>query len=205
VLSEPLGHELTRGQALRIGALMHDIAKPLTRGVSAEGRVTFYEHDVRGATLATEILTRLRASERVIGFAAALTRHHLRLGFLVHQRPLSRRAVYGYLEACEPVGVEVSVLSVADRLATRGRNHQAAIAAHVELARAMMPEALAWRAARPRPPIAGDALADALGLAPGPALGRVLAELTAAQYAGELEGEAAVLAHAREWLAREDQ
>jgi poly(A) polymerase len=67
----------------------------------------------------------------------------------------------------------------------------------------MMPDALAWRASRPRPPIAGDALARALGLTPGPQLGRLLDELTAAQYAQELDGEAAVLAHAREWIARD--
>jgi tRNA nucleotidyltransferase/poly(A) polymerase len=203
VLNEPLANELTRGQALRFGVLMHDIAKPLTRGVSAEGRVSFFGHDGRGAELATEILTRLRASERLTSYVAALTRHHLRLGFLVHERPLDRRAVYRYLEACEPVGVDVTLLSVADRLATRGRNHEAAIAAHLELAKAVLPDALAWHASRPRPPIAGDVLAGALGLKPGPALGRVLEELTAARYAQELDGEDAVLAHARQWLARE--
>jgi putative nucleotidyltransferase with HDIG domain len=203
VLEEPLANELTRGQALRFGALMHDIAKPLTRGSVAGGRVTFFDHDSRGAKLVVEIMTRLRASERLMNHVAALTRHHLRLGFLVHERPLSRRAVYGYLEKCDAVGVDVTVLSVADRLATRGRNHEAATAAHVELARTMMPDALAWRASRPRPPIAGDALARALGLTPGPQLGRLLDELTAAQYAQELDGEAAVLAHAREWIARD--
>jgi len=34
VLAEPLANELTRGQALRFGALLHDIAKPLTRAVT---------------------------------------------------------------------------------------------------------------------------------------------------------------------------
>jgi UTP:GlnB (protein PII) uridylyltransferase len=31
LLAEPLADELTRGQALRFGALFHDIAKPQTR------------------------------------------------------------------------------------------------------------------------------------------------------------------------------
>ena len=47
VLDEPLANELTRGQALRFGALFHDIAKPRTRDVTAEGRVTFMGHDAR--------------------------------------------------------------------------------------------------------------------------------------------------------------
>ena len=48
-LAEPLANELTRGQALRFGALLHDIAKPQTRAVTPQGRVTFMGHDEAGA------------------------------------------------------------------------------------------------------------------------------------------------------------
>ncbi|MGH2835818.1 MAG: HD domain-containing protein [Solirubrobacteraceae bacterium] len=203
VLEEPLANEFTRGQALRLGALLHDIAKPLTYVRGPEGRPTFFEHDVRGAELATGILTRLRAGERLTLHTAALTRHHLRLGFLVHERPLSARAVYRYLATCEPVEVDVTVLSVADRLATRGRNAERAVALHLELAREMLADALRWRRNRPRPPSAGDVLARALGIVPGPRLGRLLAELTEAAYAGEVDSDESVLAYARVWLAED--
>ncbi|MGH2894519.1 MAG: HDIG domain-containing metalloprotein, partial [Solirubrobacteraceae bacterium] len=109
-LAEPLANELTLGQALRFGALLHDIAKPQTRAVTPQGRVTFMGHDQSGARLATQILARLRASERLRDHVAALTRHHLRLGFLVHEMPLSRRAVYDYLQATAPVAVDVTLL-----------------------------------------------------------------------------------------------
>jgi putative nucleotidyltransferase with HDIG domain len=201
VLAEPLANELTRGQALRLGALLHDIAKPVTRAVTPTGRVTFFEHDVQGAELAAEILGRLRASERLINHVAALTRNHLRLGFLVHERPLTPRTVYRYLAACEPVEIDVTALSVADRIATRGRSAERAVTAHLELAREMLRDALAWRADRPRSPIAGDRLAQTLGIVPGPRLGRLLAELTEASYAGEIESDEQLLAHARDWLA----
>ncbi len=201
---EPLANELTRGQALRLGALMHDIAKPVTHAVSAEGRPTFFAHDVRGAEMAADILTRLRASERLIGHVAALARHHLRLGFLVHEQPLPPRTIFRYLATSEPVEVDVTVLSVADRQATLGRNAERAVALHLCLAREILADALAWHAQRPRPPIAGDELARALGIVPGPRLGRLLAELTEAAYAGEIDGADQVLAHAREWLARDE-
>lgn len=203
LLDEPLANELTRGQALRFGALMHDIAKPQTHDVNAEGRPTFFAHDVRGAELAVAILRRLRASEHLADYVAALARHHLRLGFLVHERPLSRRAVYRYLATCEPVEVEVTVLSVADRLATRGRNADRAVAVHLELARELLADALAWRRQRPRPPVAGDVLARALGIEPGPQLGRLLAELSEAAYAGEIGSDEQLLAQARNWLAQD--
>jgi putative nucleotidyltransferase with HDIG domain len=197
VLQEPLADELTRGQALRFGALFHDLAKAATRDVTAEGRVTFMGHDTAGAELAAEILARLRASERLIRHVAGLTRHHLRLGFLVHHMPLDRRAVYRYLTACEPVEVDVTLLSVADRLATRGRNSEAAIERHLELARQILPEALRWRADRPRPPVRGDRLAEALGIRPGPEVGRLLEALTEAAFAGEVHSEEEALAWAR--------
>jgi poly(A) polymerase len=203
-LAQPLANELTRGQVLRLGALLHDIAKSRTRGVTAEGRVTFMGHDALGAEMAGEILQRLRASDRLCGHVAALTRHHLALGFLVHRTPLSRRDVYAYLTRCAPIGVDVTVLSVADRLATRGRNATQAIARHCELARELLGEALAYESRPPRPPLRGDELAAALGIAPGPQLGPLLAELTAAAFAGEVRDREQALLLARSLLDTAD-
>jgi len=200
VLDEPLANELTRGQALRVGALLHDIAKPPTRALTPQGRVTFSGHDGIGASIALEILGRLRASERLANHVAALTRHHLRLGFLVHERPLSKRSVYRYLHACAPVEVDVTVLSVADRLATLGRSSEVAVAKHLELAREMLPAALAYRAEPPKPPIRGDLLAREIGIPQGPRLGELLAELTEATYAGEIATEQEAVSYAREQM-----
>jgi putative nucleotidyltransferase with HDIG domain len=197
-LAQPLANELTRGQALRLSALWHDIAKPQTREETPEGRVTFMRHDETGAAVVAEILGRLRASERLIQHVAALTRHHLRLGFLVHRMPLERRDVYRYLEVTSPVGVDVTVLSVADRLATRGDDAERAISRHLELARQILPEALAWCQQPPRAPVRGDELSQALGIRPGPQLGQLLDELTEAAYAGEVNTREEAIGYARQ-------
>jgi poly(A) polymerase len=187
LLAEPLADELDRGVALRLGALLHDAAKPATLGHREDGSPTFVGHDRAGAELARDVLTRLRASERLKAHVAALVRHHLRLGFLVHERPLSRRALYGYLTTCTPVEVDVTLLSVADRLATRGRKADESIAVHLELAREVLPAALLWRAqGRSDPLVRGDALAEALGIDAGPQLGRLLAAIAEARFAGEI-------------------
>jgi hypothetical protein len=147
-----------------------------------------------GAALVRDTLTRLRASERLRAHVAALTREHLRLGFLVHQAPLDRRAVYRYLRETEPVSADVTLLSVADRLATRGRKADEAIARHLQLARELLAAALANRAAgRPAPLVRGDELARALQIAPGPRLGELLEAIAEARFAGEIgTGEEAV-------------
>jgi poly(A) polymerase len=196
-LAQPLANELTRGQALRFAALLHDIAKSRTRAETQDGRVSFMGHDALGAEMSREILGRLRASDRLGDHVAALTRHHLALGFLVHRMPLTRRDVYGYLTTSAPVGVDVTVLSVADRLATRGRNSERAIALHLQVAREMLDEALHYESAPPTPPLRGDELAAGLGIAPGPQIGSLLSELTAAAFAGEVTDREQALSLAR--------
>jgi putative nucleotidyltransferase with HDIG domain len=198
VLDDVLADELTRGQALRLGALLHDIGKPATRSIRADGRVTFIGHDRVGETMIHALCRRLRTSERLARFLGAVTRHHLVLGFLVHERPLDRRQVYRYLMHTSPVEVEVTLLSCADRLATRGRKAEQATHAHLELGRELMEAALEWRAqGPPRVPLRGDELARELGIDPGPELGRLLAELAEAVYAGEAGHRDAVIAIAR--------
>jgi tRNA nucleotidyltransferase/poly(A) polymerase len=203
LLAEPLADGLTRGGALRFGALLHDAAKPQTRMVGEAGETLgFPRHDVEGEQLVRVVFGRLRTSERLRAHVGALTRHHLRLGFLVHERDedarLPRRALYRYLVTTDPVEVDVSLLSVADRLATRGRKADEAIAKHVGLARDVIGEALAWRAGttRPVPLLRGDELARELGIEPGPRLGAILAQLAEARFAGEVRDrqEAVVLA-----------
>ena len=198
VLDAPLADELTRAQGLRFAALFHDVAKPATRGVLPSGRVGFAGHDTLGEETVGHVFRRLRTSERLRSFVGAVTRHHLRLGFLVHERPLPRAAVYRYLAACDPVEVEVTLFSCADRLATRGRSAERSIDAHLALAAELMPEALEWRAHGPPPaPVRGDELAGALGLEPGPELGELLGRLREARFAGEVDTAEEAVEYAR--------
>ncbi|MDQ3740502.1 MAG: HD domain-containing protein, partial [Actinomycetota bacterium] len=186
-LGEPLADELTRGGALRFAALLHDVGKARTQTPNPKGGFGFPGHDHVGDEMVRAILTRVRSSERLRAHVAAITRHHLKPGFLVHARPLHGRAVYGYLKATEPVAADTLLLSVADRLATRGRKHDEAIAKHVELVDELLPRALDWHEhGPPRALVRGDELASELGIEPGPELGRLLAEIAEAHYAGEI-------------------
>jgi poly(A) polymerase len=200
-LAEPLADELTRAGALRFGALFHDMGKPETRA-EGSGYVTFIGHDEVGARIIASICRRLRTSRALSAHLQGLALHHLRLGFLIHQRPLSRRAVYDYLVATEPVAPDVTLLTVADRLAARGDGPLASpemVNAHLDLAREMLRDALAWhRDGSPRPPLSGDELADELGLSPGPEMGRLLEELRAEAFAGEITNRAQALERARQ-------
>ena len=117
---------------------------------------------------------------------------------MVHERPLTRASAYRYLTTTRPVEIEVTVLTCADRLATRGKNAERAIALHLELARELMSYALEWREhGPPKAPIRGDELARELGIERGPELGRLLAHLEEARFTGEAETREQAIALAR--------
>jgi poly(A) polymerase len=147
------------------------------------------------------ICRRLRASSKLTRHLQALTLHHLRLGFMVHEAPLPPRRVHEYLRATEPVAADVTLLTVADRLSARGGGPFAtdeAIAAHLDLAREMLAAALDWRRdGPPEPFLRGDELAAELRIEPGPELGDLLHELEAAQYAGEVSTREEAVERAR--------
>jgi poly(A) polymerase len=203
LFAEPLADGLDRAGAMRFAALFHDLGKPATRD-SSRGYVTFIGHDRVGAVIVEDICGRLRTSRRLASYLANITRNHLRLGFLVHQRPLARRAVYEYLRATDPDPIDVTLLTVADRLSARGTGEVASeemVTAHLELADEMVGHALAWRRdGPPRAPIRGDELADELGIEPGPELGRLIGEIEAAVYAGEVSDRDEAIAIARSRL-----
>ncbi|HWT90967.1 MAG TPA: HD domain-containing protein, partial [Solirubrobacterales bacterium] len=200
LLDEPLADEMTRRAGLRFGALFHDIAKPATKA-ERDGFVGFRGHDEVGVEVIAGICKRLRASRRLTQHLQGLTRHHLRLGFLISEMPLPPRRIHAYLRATDPVAVDVTLLTVADRLSARGKGPIASpemVAAHLQLAREMIAAGLDWRREGPPTPLLrGDEIAAELGIEPGPELGSALAELEAAQYAGEVTDRAGAIEHLR--------
>jgi poly(A) polymerase len=106
-----------RVQGLRLAALMHDVAKPVTRG-ELEGRVLFVSHDSLGALMVRSVGRRLGLSAGETDLTATLTALHLKIGFMGNPRtdyPPERLA-----RAAGPFGEELAVLSWADRLAAQG-------------------------------------------------------------------------------------
>lgn len=106
-----------RVRGLRLAALLHDVAKPVTRG-ELEGRVLFVSHDSLGAVMVRRIGRRLGLSAGETDLTATLTALHLKIGFMGYPRtdyPPERLA-----HAAGHFGEELAVLSLADRLAAQG-------------------------------------------------------------------------------------
>ena len=106
-----------RVYGLRLAALLHDVAKPVTRG-EFEGRVIFVSHDSLGAQWVRRIGRRLGFSAGETDLAATLTALHLKIGFM--RSPRTDHPPERLARAAGPFGEELAVLSLADRLAAQG-------------------------------------------------------------------------------------
>ena len=178
-LDVPLADDLTRGEALIFAAVFHDMAKPATYRTNPEGSITFIGHDRLGAEMVTAWCEKHATSRRLERFLSGCVLHHLALGFLVRDRPLSLRQMDRYLRRVDPLQVELGVLTAADRLAARGpRARQSAIDGHLGLAREMTRVHFDQVDAGPIVlPLDGAELSAALDISPGPWLKDLLIAL----------------------------
>jgi len=196
-LAEDLGDGLTRREALKFAALLHDVSKPETR-VVIDGRVRFFGHDVVGAERARELAGRFRLSGRASAVIARLVRQHLRPMHLASAGGITRRARYRFFRDLGDDARDLVLLSLVDAGAVRGDGPQAVWrGAGGDLLRELMAgvDAEVRQAVEP-PLLRGDDVMLELDLSPGPAVGRILAEAREAQAVGLLRSRDEAL----EWL-----
>jgi len=183
--------------------LLHDIGKPAARKVDDEGRVLFWRHDEIGRGMSAAIAARLKMSNRFAAYLGTLIRQHLRLGFLVREQPLTRRALARYRRDVNPWVFESVVVSLCDRLATRGeKTSLTSMARHYRVARSV------WTAVSKAPVpqvLSGYEVMELLGLEPGVAVGQALDALDEEVEAGEITTAEEARAFLTDWWGeRED-
>ncbi len=174
-------------ESLALGALLHDIAKPLCQRQKGE-RVTFYGHCEQGAEMAVDICQRLKRSRATWEQVAFLVKNHLRLLDAPRMRAATLKR-FLRLEGME----ELLDLARLDALASNG-NLEAYAFCRQKL-RALDPEEL-------RPPrlLSGRDLIQ-LGLQPGPQFSAILGALEEAQLEGRVRTRQAALSWVqRNWM-----
>ncbi|MBI2912922.1 MAG: HD domain-containing protein [Chloroflexi bacterium] len=194
-----------RSAVLKLGGLLHDIAKPETRTFDQTGRMRFFGHADVGAEAAGRLLRRLRFSAREVAMIQTMVKAHLRPVQMGQQGPPTRRALYRYFRDCGDAAIDTLFLSLADHLATVGprvslagwRQHVSLV--HYILAKRFQEEIVV----APPKLLAGDDLMAELGLPPGPVVGQLLELIREAQAAGEISTREEALALARSAMADE--
>ena len=182
------GH--TRRTVLKLAALFHDIAKPQTKTVEADGRTRFFGHSEQGAIVAEDRLRQLRLSSRGVSMVSRMVEHHLRpTGMSSDGEWPTDRAVYRYYRDVGDVALDTLYLCLADYLGAKGPelshpewlNH-ARMISHVLHTGTQKPVS----ATSPRL-VNGHDLMSCFRLPPGPQIGSLLSLIEEAHAAGEIE------------------
>ncbi|HIE16951.1 MAG TPA: HD domain-containing protein [Dehalococcoidia bacterium] len=178
----------TRRLLLKLGGLLHDIAKPVTKTIDDTGRIRFLGHTKQGAAMATAILERLRFSSREVRLVESLVYHHLRPVQMTSDDLPTSRAIYRYFRDTEGAGIDILFLALADYLATWGpRLDFEEWREHNRLISYILEEHLRQEVkTAPVKLVDGHDLMDIFGLKPGRLLGELLAEVHEAQATGEV-------------------
>ena len=188
---------LSRGKQkiyLKWAALLHDSGKPVTYGIREDrgGKITFYNHDIRGAELVAAIGERLRWSKKHIQAVSLLVRNHMRPFFLANDLRKGKLTLRGCLRLIKTVDEELPglfMLAMADSLAGKGEGRPDKI--EQENAELFSRLYQIWQERvipiRKDPPlITGKDLLEKLGLPPGPLFRTILDLVEEARMEGRL-------------------
>ncbi len=170
---------IDRRSYLGFAALVHDVGKPASMSVQPSGRIRFQGHQEVGGKLAQGIALRMGLGRRGTGHLRGIVSDHMRLGFLLKEG----ESVETRLRAVRELGdrcIEVVMLSLADRLATRGEaSTEEAMERYRRMATRVMHDYF-WDLDYPELVGGRDVLLH-LGLTPGPEVGRALFRVRVAQ------------------------
>jgi poly(A) polymerase len=159
---------------LRLAALLHDIGKPKTRAFGPEG-VTFHHHEVVGARMARERLTKLRYSSADVDVVTRLVELHLR--FHTYRMGWTDRAVRRYVRDAGPLLSQLNELTRSD-CTTRDRAKARALGQRMDELELRIEELREQEELDAiRPDLDGKQVMEHLGIGPGPAVGAALAYL----------------------------
>jgi len=186
--------EITPGRTKRslalLGALLHDLGKPMTMKLGEDGRLHYYNHAQIGAELAQDVTKRLKLSNAECDWVTQMVRHHMDLLPFINGKTMTTpRVIYRFFQKVDEVGLAIILHTLADTLGTFGdflsveKWDQTVSVAQKFLS--------AWcnhknSIVSPTPLLDGHDIQMIFGLKPGVKIGRLLDSLLEAQVSGEV-------------------
>lgn len=182
------GHTVATVQAIAVDgadvrlrrwtALLHDLGKPAVRHRKTNGEWGFYRHEIAGATMAVEMLERLRLGRRESDLIALLVRRHMD-----RPDPEDGRAVRRFMRRLHGHWADLVALKRADNASHTYEDRPYHDALEAACRRVEAEEAEQLRA---ESPLDGNELIAMFGRKPGPWIGRIKKRLSRMVLDGEL-------------------
>jgi len=187
-LNETISGERKRRALLKLGALFHDIGKPLALR-HEDGKTKFHGHEKIGLEMSEEIAKRLRLSNDELASLGKMVFWHLRPGYLADNEEITARAKFRYFRDTAREAPSVLLISIADQRATRGPlTSKKSRIQHEEVALDLIKEYFRKKKEKPLPRlINGNDLIKQFNLSPSPLIGKILAEIEELQAIGKVK------------------
>jgi len=194
--------------ALFFAALYHDVEKPSTKSIDEEGRIHFYEHDIKGADTAARRAEAFNLSNDETRRIYKIVFHHMRFHFFSgrmegQQRDPSRRAIYRFFRDAGEGGVDLVLLGLADLRGTYGLTlPQETWTAALDVARILLENYWEKREETVAPPrlVDGNDLMQELSLKPSRTIGQLLESIREGQATGKIATREEALEFAKQLL-----
>ena len=211
-LQDHFSRRITPDRSLRsllfFAALYHDVAKPATRSVDAEGRIHFLGHEIEGAVVAADRAGKYNLSNDETSRVQAIVVNHMRFNLFVERMQQeneapTRRAIYRFFRAAGDAALDLVTLGLADQWGMREHTlDQDSWATAVAVARILLENYLERPQESVKPPrlLDGHDIMRAYGIQPGPTVGQLLEAIREAQAIGEVTDRETGLAFGRRWL-----
>jgi poly(A) polymerase len=156
---------------LRLAALLHDIGKPATREITADG-VQFHHHEVVGARIAEERLRALRYPEKVVQDVRKLVEMHLR--FHTYRLGWTDGALRRYVRDAGPLLDRLNQVTRADCTTQNPKKAKILSELQDDLEQRIARLAEEENLAAIKPPLDGHQVMEHLDIPPGPLVGEAL-------------------------------
>ena len=206
--AESLNTDRSVRAALFFAALYHDIQKPATKSIDESGRIRFFDHDVKGAEVATNRARAFNLSNDEVERITKIVANHMRFHFFSSRlegdkREPSRKAIYRFFRDAGKAGIDLILLGLADLRGTHGPTlSQETWTAALDVARILLENYWEKPQETVTPPrlLDGNEVMSELGLEPGRIIGQLLEAIREGQATGKVVNREQALDLAREYL-----
>ena len=206
--AESLNTDRSVRAALFFAALYHDIQKPATKSIDESGRIRFFDHDVKGAEVATNRARAFNLSNDEVERIRKIVANHMRFHFFSSRlegdkRGPSRKAIYLFFRDSGKAGVDLILFGLADLRGTQGSTlSQETWTAALDVARILLENYWEKPQETVTPPrlLDGNEVMSELGLEPGRIIGQLLEAIREGQATGKVVNREQALDLAREYL-----
>jgi tRNA nucleotidyltransferase/poly(A) polymerase len=208
--TESLNTDRSVRAALFFAALYHDVEKPATKSVDEAERIRFFDHDVKGAQVASKRGHYFNLSNDEIQRIKKIVYNHMRFHFFTMQleekkQEPTRKSIYRFFRDAGEAGVDLILLGLADLRGTRDHElTQENWKVALDIAGILLENYWEKREETVAPPrlLDGHELIKELNLNAGRIIGQLLEAIREEQAVGNIKTREQALDFAREELKK---